>query len=186
MDHLLQNHFNNCSQAQTLKLSTKDLSCARSILDKCLIKQRKNILNLIRQQTNIKPNNEKNAHEKEDNNRKKCMARIHTGGQCSRKCKDINDNYCGGHIHSLPYGSINDPQETPEVSIEKKSRGRKSKIKENNIDIDSIDLTKYISTKIYMINDKTYLIDENNVIFSNNDNNTIVGRKVDIGDYIWF
>lgn len=182
MDKLLSNYFDNCTN--NFKLLNKDIPMAKLLMQKCLMRQNKAIMDVIKQnKRNVVHENRENILS---NDKKKiCLARIHTGGQCSRKCKD-NSDYCGGHIHSLPYGSINDPQQTSEVLTEKKSRGRKSKSKENNVDIDLIDLTKYVPTHICVVNDKNYLIDENGVLFSNNDSNTIVGRKNIDGIYTWF
>jgi hypothetical protein len=34
-----------------------------------------------------------------------CRAKVSTGAQCSRRCKNPSE-YCGGHINSRPYGVI--------------------------------------------------------------------------------
>lgn len=43
------------------------------------------------------------------------------------------------------------------------------------------DLGKYIKTEIIKINDKTYLIDEYDIVYEYNENNTIIGRKTNDG-----
>lgn len=162
-----------------LKLNSREMGIANSIVQKYLNNQKKHLNNIIKI-TSI------NESDTPIITRKRCLARIHSNEQCSRKCKDNNDTYCGGHTHSLPYGSINDPHVVPDILTEKKSRGRKSKHKDQNIDIENVDLTKYIATKLHHIDDKHLLIDENGVLFANNDANTIVGRMMSDGSYIWF
>ena len=34
-----------------------------------------------------------------------CHAKVSTGSQCSRRCKQPSE-YCGGHVNSRPYGVI--------------------------------------------------------------------------------
>src|SRR5258708_5223800 len=58
-----------------------------------------------------------------------CIARIHNGNQCSRKCKSNAHKFCGSHLHSLPYGRIDEKPPDLNKLVEKKNRGRKSKNK---------------------------------------------------------
>jgi hypothetical protein len=39
-----------------------------------------------------------------------CRAKVSTGKRCSRRCKQP-DTYCGGHLHSRPYGEITEDEE---------------------------------------------------------------------------
>ena len=116
-----------------------------------------------------------------DSNR--CMARIHDNTQCTRKCKDSLNRLCGSHANSLPYGRIDDIEGIK--LTEKKIKGRKSKTS-SDCDLDKIDLSNYIKTELILIEDTEYLVDDNGVIFENNDTNTILGRKLPDGQYTWF
>jgi flagellar hook assembly protein FlgD len=105
----------------------------------------------------------------------RCMARIHDNTQCTRKYRDASTKLCGSHTNSLPYGRIDDHDMQ---KVNERKKGRQSKHK-SDIELDQIDLTKYIKTEIISIDGTDYLIDENNVLFENNDTNTIVGRKLE-------
>lgn len=119
----------------------------------------------------------------DENNR--CRARIHGNTQCTRKYKDNDTQLCGSHINSLPYGRIDDQTNTNVKYSEKKNKGRRSKNK-NNLNIEEIDLIKYVKTEVITIDNIEYLIDDNNIIFGSGDINTIVGRKISDGQYEWF
>jgi len=67
----------------------------------------------------------------------------------------------------------------------KKIRGQKSKNK-INIDLNKINLNEYIKTNIIIINNQEYLIDINNILFTNDSNNLIMGRKIAENNYEWF
>jgi hypothetical protein len=110
----------------------------------------------------------------------RCVARIHDDTQCTRKSKDKTTHLCGNHCNSTPYGRIDDIPQQPE----KKYKVKKSKV--HNQDIGSIDLKKYIKTTLININDSDYLIDENGIIYENNDANTIVGHKITEDQIDWF
>ena len=93
------------------------------------------------------------------------------------KCKTNGFTFCGSHLHSLPYGRIDIKPENLNELIEKKARGRKAKNK-SYVELDQIDLENhYIKTQIINIQGNEYLIDEHNVIFENNNVNTIVAIK---------
>jgi hypothetical protein len=119
------------------------------------------------------------------NERKRCMARIHSGNQCSRKCKSSESDFCGSHMHSLPYGRIDQEPTHLNKLVEKKTRGRRSKNK-TNIDLSKINLGLYIKTKTIIFDGTEYLIDDNNVIFTSDNANTIVGRRLGNNEYQWF
>jgi hypothetical protein len=114
-----------------------------------------------------------------------CLARIHNGNRCSRKCKINSHEFCGSHIHSLPYGRIDEELKIVEKFIEKKTRGRKSKNK-SVVDLDQIDLSQYVKTQLVTINNRGYLLDENGVIFENDSANTIIGLQTATDQYQWF
>ena len=107
------------------------------------------------------------------NNR--CIARTGLNKQCSRS--RLNDSeYCKSHnIKKLPYGRIDEP-------YTQKIKKRKGVTK---YDINDVDITKYIKTISIEIGGKEFLIDENNIIFTNDQVNNIVGRKVD-DDVEWY
>jgi hypothetical protein len=111
------------------------------------------------------------------------MARIHDNTQCTRKYKDTSTRLCGSHTNSLPYGRIDDP--IGQKLIEKKNKGRKTKHK-SSMELDNIDFSKYIKTEIICINGVEYLVDENNILFENNDTNTIIGHKLSDDNIEWF
>ena len=69
--------------------------------------------------------------------------------------------------------------------VEKKTRGRKAKNK-SNIDLNKIDLSQYIQTKVIIVKNSEYLIDNNGILFENDSNNKIVGRHLQEGEFEWF
>jgi len=86
-----------------------------------------------------------------------CMARKQDGNQCTRK-KKFND-YCGKHINSHKYGRIDDSSNLLEDYSEDENYIMVWKEKYENID---------------------YLVDSNNIVYTNNiENPEIIGRKVD-------
>jgi hypothetical protein len=124
----------------------------------------------------------KTRTKKEINSDTRCMARIGLGTQCSRSRivdptarPDIID-YCKSHMMSLPYGRIDVPDNS-EQKIAKK-RGRRSAV-EKKYDIEELDMTKYVNALLIQIEDKPYLVDQNNVIYQYNASNVIAGRLVD-------
>lgn len=101
----------------------------------------------------------------------RCMARIHNQTQCTRKWKDPITQLCGSHIHSTPYGRFN--QESEQMNSSDPSQ--------------VVDLTQYLPTKVITIKGVDYLIDDNQIIYENNETNTIVGHKIESsGSYEWF
>lgn len=112
----------------------------------------------------------------------RCMARIHDNTQCTRKYKE--KSLCGSHINSLPYGRIDDIPLSI-VSHEKKYKSKKP-TNTNQIDVTKTDLTNYIKTSIISINDTDYLIDDNGILFENNDVHMILGHQLSINQYEWF
>ncbi len=97
----------------------------------------------------------------------RCIARTGLGKQCTRS-KLKNKGFCKSHSQSLPYGRIDEP------FIQKsKKKNRKNMTK------GEIDFSYYIKTIIIDIDDSQYLIDENGVIYNHDQNNNIIGRKIE-------
>lgn len=117
------------------------------------------------------------------NDQGRCVARIHDKTQCTRKCKDIHTRLCGSHMNSLPYGRIDDAGVFKDSY--RKMRGRKNK---SNHDDSSgaVDLSKYIKTETIIIDDKEFLIDQNNLLFDTSENHTLVGIKQSETQFKWF
>lgn len=115
----------------------------------------------------------------------KCLARIHNGSRCGRKCHSDKVLFCGTHLTAMPYGRMDQEPLTNDKLIEKKTRGRKAKNK-ISIDLDQIDLSLYIKTEQINIDGKDYLIDKNDIVFEMNNTNTIVAKKLNNGTYEWF
>ena len=175
-ENFLQSNFNSENFVQQLKLDEMDLIKLNLLIEYRLLQNKRFFKNLCKSNQKL-PDKDKNL----GNNR--CLARIHSGNQCSRKCKTNDVTFCGSHLHSLPYGRIDMKPQNSNKLIEKKTRGRKSKNK-SYIELDQIDLTHYIKTEIIEISGCEYLIDENGVLFENNNINTIVGIKVG-ENYTW-
>lgn len=68
---------------------------------------------------------------------------------------------------------------------ESKKRSNKKFTITKMIDVNSIDLSNYIATKIITIDGKEFLIDQNNMVFDTSDN-TLLGRKMVNDIYEWF
>ena len=85
-----------------------------------------------------------------------CMARKQDGNQCTRRKKD--GDYCGKHKSNQKFGRIDDYN--------------------NLVDKLSQD-DNYIMTWIEKFNNKEYLVDSNDVVYTNNLNNPeIIGKKI--------
>ena len=126
--------------------------------------------------TTLKINTVRKTRSKKDilpNTR--CMARIGLGTQCSRS-KMHNSDYCKSHYISLPYGRI-DSTESIEKKVAKK-RGRRCKT-DKQYKVEDLDMDKYVQAILIKINDESYLLDQNNVLYKFNTNNEIVGTLVD-------
>ena len=105
----------------------------------------------------------------------RCMARIGLGTQCSRSKMNHSD-YCKSHYISLPYGRI-DSTEAIEKKVAKK-RGRRCKT-DKQYKVEDLDMNKYVQAILIKINDESYLLDQNNVLYKFNTNNEIVGTLID-------
>lgn len=107
----------------------------------------------------------------------RCRARVGAGKQCSRAHMSDSE-YCRSHRENTIYGDIDGPE--PHIL---KKRGRHSKSKPLNVE--DLDLTKYIQAIRIKINDESYLVDENDIVYKQSADNEIVGRLS--GDVInWF
>lgn len=105
----------------------------------------------------------------------RCMARIGLGTQCSRSRTDESE-FCKSHHTSRPYGRIDVP-EPPEKKMAKR-RGRRSK-NDKEYTIDDLDMNRYVQAILININDESYLMDQNNVLYQFNSNNEIIGHVID-------
>ena len=92
-----------------------------------------------------------------------CMGRKGDGKQCTRG-RRIGSEYCKSHENNLPEGRIDEP-----YTKKSKNRGRKKTNKAN----------EYINTKLELIDNVQYLVDENNYIYTYNMNNPeFIGIKI--------
>lgn len=83
----------------------------------------------------------------------RCIAKMKKGNQCQRK-KRKNCDFCSFHYKSLPFGTIHQTKENKEL------------------------LNKYIETWIDEDLGDEYLIDKNNIVYTNNPKSPIiVGKK---------
>ena len=88
-----------------------------------------------------------------------CMARKADSHQCTRRRKSGCD-FCGKHIGNLKHGRIDDADEYS-----------------NN--------DKFIHCSIKMIKGKEYLIDQNNIVYTNNvENPSILGKLDESGEIV--
>lgn len=88
-----------------------------------------------------------------------CMARKQDGHQCTRRRK-LDCDYCGKHMKSRKFGRIDDPI----VS----SAGKSSKAFHNTI-----------LTWVELFGDTEYLVDDNDIVYTNNASApTIIGRRI--------
>src|SRR5947208_3392109 len=134
-NQFLHDFFSDSDYIQKLKIPTDvETICHLQFLIEMKIEKQQSMLKILH---NI---------QKTNKNKKKCLARIHNNGQCSRKVKD-NSDFCGSHINSLPYGRIDEESHNTNRLVEKKTRGRKSKNR-SSAELDQIDLSNYIKTTI--------------------------------------
>ena len=93
-----------------------------------------------------------------------CMARKQDGKQCTRRRKS-HFEYCGKHMHSRKFGRIDDPTFCS---------SRKS----------SKHITNRILTWVELFGDTEYLVDEHDIVYTNNvQAPTIIGKRYN-GDQI--
>lgn len=120
--------------------------------------------------------NNKQQIKKED--KPKCMARIASGEQCHRsRNTDKSEDFCTCHEKHCPYGRIDGPFEGKFLNVPKK-RGPKFK-NSKEYKLEELDHDLYIQTQLLKIDGKCFLIDINNgILFSNDNNCEIVGRRM--------
>lgn len=159
-----------------------------------------------------KKNNHKKGPRIESDPKKRCMARIGLGTQCSKsriqhsasqqpnskpnsklnskpnskpnsKLDQIDSEYCTSHSKSRPYGRIDQPM--PEKYLNRVANRKKKKNKNIAYSTEGYNLTEYIKTKKVTFEDTEYLIDKEGVLYENNNKNNIIGRVKDSA-IVWF
>jgi len=126
--------------------------------------------------TNKKPKTYKVAE-----NEQRCNARVSTGLQC-RKTRKNGHDFCGWHLRYIPYGRYDGPLEGKFLNIPKK-RGRKFRnVKEYSLE--DLDLDLYIKTHMIILNNEKYRIDEQGMLYTNDNDCYIVGKMA--GDLIYW
>jgi len=105
--------------------------------------------------------NKKKKKQKVTKGKILCMARKQDGNQCTRRPKPSSE-YCGKHIKNRKYGRVDNNH---------------TQIVDKLIDDDN-----YIMTWIEEFNGKSYLVDTNNVVYTNNVSSpSIIGKKIGEG-----
>jgi hypothetical protein len=107
---------------------------------------------------------------------KRCQARVSTGAQCQKSHKADNE-FCGWHLRYIPYGRYDGPLEGKFLTIPKK-RGRKFR-NDKEYKLEDLDLNMYIKTQVIMLNNEKYRLDENGILYTNDNDCYIVGRRQD-------
>ena len=107
----------------------------------------------------------------------RCMGRKQCGNQCTRK-RRIDIEFCGSHQKGLPYGRIDDG-----IDYKPKEKGKRGRKKKNPSLEDLSSNNDYIATwKDPELGDQ-YLIDINNIVYTNNpERPRIVGKKNSKGE----
>jgi hypothetical protein len=102
----------------------------------------------------------------------RCLGRKQCGNQCTRRRRS-KINFCGSHEKGLPYGRIDDG-----IDYKPKVKGKRGRKKKNPSLEDLSSNNDYIATwKDPELGDQ-YLIDKDNIVYTNNpENPRIVGRK---------
>jgi hypothetical protein len=142
-------------------------------------------------QLKIQPTQIKNENETKSKNKKKtyrvaenhnrCQARVSTGLQCRKSRKD-DGTLCGWHLRYIPYGRYDGPLEGKFLSIPKK-RGRKVR-NTKEYSLNDLDLDLYIKTQTIVLNNEKYRIDKQGMLYTNDNECHIVGRRE--GDLIYW
>lgn len=109
---------------------------------------------------------EKKKRKKREISREdQCMARTGLQLQCRRPkvsyAKGGDDYHCLSHMHSLPYGDID--QDMPNTAVVRK-RGRKGK-NSKEYTTDDLDPKLYVQAVQVTIEGTTYLLDENEILY---------------------
>lgn len=106
----------------------------------------------------INEDNLRKTPQKQTGTMYKCMARKQDGNQCSRRKKGVSD-YCGKHMKNPKFGRIDDNADIVNTLAE-----------DDN----------YIMTSLETIDGVEYLVDSNNILFTNDvDSPMIIGKKMD-------
>lgn len=154
-----------------------------------------------KEKENIESKNDKNDKiDKIDINENKCYARTATNAQCSRK-KHKGYDFCGSHIHTQPYGRID--QSSHSIDTQHKKRGRPPmshpqpiktpcQTDENTFNIEAtieiIDGIEYVvdnnTNNIYQINQD--FNKNNSEINLSMDNLKLVGKKLPNDGITWY
>lgn len=124
--------------------------------------------------------------KKEIDNDIRCMARTGAGSQCRRPIilndAESDSKHCLSHVHSLPYGNIDEEMPVPIIT---KKRGKRGKSKQ--FDTKDLNQDLYVQSVLVHIEDVPYLIDEHDVLYSFKNENEIIGYvKSDNDEVIWF
>ena len=155
----------NISCNKYLNMNSKDFEKINSSLLTLFNDKLKDILDSISKQYNINEeelynqyieNYSKNKIKKKNiDSSNICMARKQDGNQCTRKKK--NGDFCGKHEKHQKYGRIDDYNNL----VEKLSQD-----------------DNYIMVWTESINNKEYLVDSNNIVYTKNLNSPeIIGKK---------
>ena len=100
----------------------------------------------------------KRKKQKISSNKVLCMARKQDGNQCTRRPKESSE-YCGKHIKNRKFGRADNNND--------------------NLVHKLADDDNYVMTWIEQFNGKEYLVDNNNIVYTNDINSpVIVGKKL--------
>ena len=106
---------------------------------------------------------------------KRCMARIGSGGQCTRSKLDDID-FCKSHQKKLPYGHIDGPLDENFTKLTVPSSRGRNKPLGKKYTLDDLDINKYLQAIVITIDGKLYLHDEHGMLYNYDDKVQIIGR----------
>lgn len=130
-----------------------------------------------RTEINLRPCHVKKDRTKKDiSDNKRCIARIGSGGQCTRSKLDEVD-FCKSHQKKLPYGRIDGPLDENFTKLTvPSSRGRRKKQTNKTYTLEDLDISKYLQAIVITIEGKLYLHDEHGMLYNYDDKVQIIGR----------
>lgn len=97
----------------------------------------------------------------EENALNRCVARTGTGKQCTRAHNNSETKLCGSHSRSNPHGKYGEADPLENAKMEKKIQNSHKTVK----NLKGIDMSDYISTIEIELDDKTYLLDDNGILY---------------------
>jgi hypothetical protein len=102
-----------------------------------------------------------NCTRVDENSLNRCQARTSNGTQCTRAHNNSITKLCGSHMRANPHGQYGGSNPTEEAKLEKRLQNSHKTVK----NLKGIDISEYIKTTEIELDGKTYLLDDNGILY---------------------